>query len=155
MQHLCARLINPFSRLVKQSQRSLQIILVLLHLSNMSLGIHTYHAYLELDVSKCVIVAEPVISNTVTIHLESGLSLLLMHTIIIIAITILIISITMLIISITMIIIAITIPMISIKSQIIITKHFSILHLCSKAFPAADVEHSHGTSHIKTTFYNI
>ena len=126
-------------------------------------------AYLELDVSKCVIVAEPVISNTVTIHLESGLSLLLMHTIIIIAITILIISITMLIISIriliisitmliisiTMIIIAITIPMISIKSQIIITKHFSILHLCSKAFPAADVEHSHGASHIKTTFYNI
>ena len=30
-----------------------------------------------------------------------------------------------------------------------------IFHLCSKRFPATNVEHSHGTNHIKTTFYKI
>ena len=93
MQHLCVRLINPLSRLVKQSKRSLQIILVVLHLSNdiidnfsvismtreISINIMLTMTmmlmmltYLELDVSKGVIVDEPVISNTMTLHLHSG-----------------------------------------------------------------------------------
>ena len=87
MQHLCILLVNPLSRVIQKSKCSFQIVLVVFHLKSTSM-MHRYiydynclmfflnfyfvlmmFACLEMYVSKCIVIAEPVTSSSMTIHL--------------------------------------------------------------------------------------